>query len=236
MLLYIAFSCIPFERIIPNSYDACLWIRIGVQIAFLITSFLIVKFKTDFNLKTKRKNFKMMLVLLPTIVVAASNFLYLGFTPTDINISYSYQIFLKLLLAAFVVLNEEFIFRFLFINNNETSSNWKKIIISSAFFALSHLSVFFSTFNAYDLIVPVYTFAFGILLGIIFAKTNSIEMCILFHFLFNVVNSIIFEMVVPNVSNIWFYLLANIIVVVAVVLYLLILLLTKKLIIDDESL
>lgn len=234
LLLYIAFSCIPFELFIKNS-NVCLYVRIAVQVVFLVVSFLIVKFKTDFDIKLKKRNVKTALILAPTILVVASNFLYLAFVPSDINIRIGIELLPKILLTVFVVLNEEFIFRLLFLTNFKNGSNWKKILLSSAIFAASHLTVFFSTFNPYDLIVPVYTFAFGVLLGIIFTKTNSIEMCVLFHLLFNVFNSILFESMVPSVSKLGFYFLANVIVVVVAAGYLLFLLLTKKLIINERS-
>lgn len=234
LLLYLAFSCFPFELIIKNNANICLWIQIGVQAIFLIVTFLIVRFKTDFNIKTKKRNIRILLLLLPTIIVVGSNFTYLLFFPSDLNANFNVDIIWKTLLTLFVVLNEEFIFRLLFISNFDFKSNWKKILISSSLFAVCHLSTFLSTFNPYDLIVVVYTFALGILLGIIFVKTNSIELCLITHFLFNFVNSIIFEAVVPGITNIWFYLLANAIGVVIAGLYLLVLMLTKKLIINDK--
>ena len=234
LFLYIGISCIPFELFIEKSY-ICLWCRIGVQILFLICSFLVVKFKTDFDLLIKKRNWKNVLILLPTIITAASNFLYLAFVPTDFNISYSSEIILKILLTIFVVLNEEFIFRLILINNLDNASNWKKILISAGVFAASHLTVFISSLNPYDLIVPVYTFALGVLLAIIFVKANSIEMCAVFHLLFNVINSILFEMIVPSVSNIGFYFLGNIIPVILVVVYLGVLLLSKKIAINEEK-
>lgn len=235
MLLYIAFACFPFELIIRNSSVICLWCRIGVQILFSICSFLVVKFKTDFDIKLKARNLKMMFILAPTIIVVASNFMYLAFVPTDIIISYTTEVLLKILLTVFVVLNEEFIFRLLLINNIEEGSNWKKILISAGLFAVCHLTTFISTLNPYDLIVPVYTFALGVLLAIIFVKTNSIEMCAVFHLLFNLINSILFEMIVPSVSNIGFYFLGNIIPVILVVMYLGVLLFSKKMVINEEK-
>ena len=235
MLLYIAFACFPFELIFPNSNILCLWLRIGVQIVFLLSSFFIVKFKTDFDLKLQKRNLKLALILLPTIIVVSSNFFYLIFVRTDIKISYSSEILLKILLTIFVVLNEEFIFRLILINNINDCSNWKKILISASLFGLCHLTTFLSTFNVYDLIIPVYTFTFGVLLGIIFVKTNSIEMCIFFHFLFNLINSILFEMIVPGISNIGFYFLGNAIPVIFVVIYLGVLLLSKKITINTKN-
>lgn len=235
MFLYLAFSCIPFEAFIVNQNTVCLLIRIAIQFIFLIVSYFIIKYRTVLNIRFKKINTKYLFLLIPTVIATCSNYLYFAFVPGDYSFSYSDIFFLNVILTLFVVLNEEFIFRLVFINAFESGGNWKKILVSSAVFAICHLSTYFSTFDPVDLIIPVYTFALGILLGIIYTRAKSISMCIIFHFLFNVLNLYVFEMCIfDGISKFGIYIIANLIISVIVGLYLLILIFTKKLIINDE--
>lgn len=235
LFLYIGISCFPFGLILKDNFW-CSLLQIFVQIAFLIISFFVVKFKTDFDISFKKINIKYLLLLIPTIIVTASNFLYFAFAKEDIVFLYDQNFYLTVILNVFVVLNEEFIFRLIFINSLENKKNLRKILISAGVFGLCHLSVFLSSFNPVDLIVPVYTFALGLLLSLIYLKTNSIVTCVVFHLLFNLINSLLFSMFISNgIGNYWMYLLANIIVMLAVVIYLGLLIILKCISIDDKN-
>lgn len=64
-----------------------------------------------------------------------------------------------------------------------------KIIIASSVFSACHLTHFFSSFNPFDLIIVVYTYGIGIILGLIYVYTESFMMCVIFHFLYNSINN-----------------------------------------------
>ena len=95
-----------------------------------------------------------------------------------------------------------------------------RILISAAIFGVCHITRFLSTFNPADLIVVVYAFGLGMVLGLIYCYTNSFIACIVLHLLFNLVNDFLFVSLF-GVSNVLWYYLINVILAVIIGVYLL---------------
>ena len=127
-----------------------------------------------------------------------------------------------------MAINEELIFRAIFISNSNYKTKLTTIIVSAAVFGVCHLTNFLSTFNPASLLMVVYTFLLGLMLGCIYVFTGSYIFVASLHFSFNLLNDVLFEALVPNVTNIWFYLLSNTIVTLFVAAYLVIIYLKKK--------
>ena len=227
LLVYIGLSSFPINLLVPNNVNLMIGIQILIQIIILVFILFYVKRKTSLNLENS-KTFSKSLIFLPTLIVCGSNFLYFLFVKNDFSFSFELNNLLYLPLFLFVAINEELIFRLIFINNYHCNNKYKKLLISALVFGICHITVFLSTYNPFDLIVILYTFALGILLGLIYMTTNNVISTIIVHFLFNVINETLFSMCLGNsISSMWLYLLANTLIVVAVGIYLLVLILKK---------
>lgn len=222
ILLYIGVSALPFN-LIPNVSNVLfLILQCGAQIIYFVFAYFFIKRQTTFKLKEKRKKVNPALFL-PCLLACASNFLYFIFAKGEFSFTATYLLPLKILLNLFIVINEEFLFRVLFINNNELKSNISKIVISAGIFALCHLTKFITTLNLGDLINVVYTFFLGLMLGMVYVYINKVTYVIILHFLFNVVNGVIFASFKFDKFSPTLYMLANTIIVVVLSIYLCIL-------------
>lgn len=221
MLVYLAFSCFPFELFIKGDawiIDVC---RIGVQIGLIIFDILYLKYRSCLDIKLNKTNFKNLLLLLPCVIVCFSNFLYFAFEPQQFGMNFQNEALLYVGLYALVATNEEIIFRLCFFNNVNNKNSLKTILIGAGIFGLCHLTGFIS--NPTDpslLLVVLYTFAFGILLSIGYVSTNSLWFTIILHFIFNTCNDVLYESMSLGIDSWLYYILANGIVVVVVGLYL----------------
>lgn len=230
LLLSIGLSAFPFSRFIPSPLVVIIC-QIGVQIFLLIFKSLYVKFKSKLSLKTEKINIANSLFLIPTLLVCFSNYFYLLFTKQNVEFILLKENILPIILTVFVVINEELIFRLIFINNLENKNAWFKVLVSAAIFGVAHLSTFLSTFNPVDLIQICYTLPLGILLGISFVVTNSVFPGMIIHFVFNLFNQIMYENLGPTIPGTHMglenYILINALVGLVVAIYLVVLLFTK---------
>lgn len=230
LLLNIGLSCFPFSRFHLSGL-AIILSQIGVQIFLIVFKILYVKFKSKLSLKTEKFNLSNSLFLIPTLLVCFSNYFYLIFTSREPQFIFLQENILPIILTLLIVINEELIFRLIFINNLENKNVWFKIFISSLIFGIAHLANFLSTMDTTYLIQIAYTIPLGILLAISFVVSNSIYPCIVIHFLFNLFNEIIWKNLGPTIPNTNMgmenYILANASVGLVVAIYLLILILTK---------
>lgn len=174
-----------------------------------------VLFKSDNSF-----NRRAFLFLLPTFLVCFSNYFVLisGFSLN--NQIDSSRISLLVLLNVFIVVNEEAIFRYFAMDLYREKGTLFRLFIPSLIFALAHLSRFFSTFNAFDLISVAYAFGLGLLLNVMYIFTHSFIPGLALHFLFNLCNDIILTTFFAYQSALAFVLI-NIGVVLVVILYLL---------------
>ncbi len=160
------------------------------------------------------------LLLLPAALVAFSNFFYALILGEPLVMSFGWY---SIPHFAFIVLNvivEEYIFRKHLLGNLTHPKKIIRILISAGIFALCHLTIFFSTFNPFDLIVVAYAFGLGMVLGLIYCYAHSFIACIGLHLMFNLFNDFLFEHLY-NVNNVIWYYLINVIVAILVGVYLL---------------
>ena len=101
------------------------------------------------------------------------------------------------------------------INNLEIKNKLLIILISAGAFGICHITHFLTSFNPADLLVIVYTFLLGLLLGFAYLFTKSIYPCVVIHMLFNLLNNILFPYFVLE----WMYILITTAFVVGVGIY-----------------
>ena len=208
VLVYIALSCIPFGLFIDK--DSLSWLIITLQVLLLVFIILFSKFKTKLNYKDGKIMLVNTLLLMPTLMVCFSNLISLKIANLPIIFDNNLDIYLSIGLTLLVVINEELIFRLLFINNLEIKNKLLVILLTAAVFGICHITHFFSTFNPSDLLIVVYTFLLGLLLGFAYLFSKSIYPCIAIHFLFNLFNNIFF----PYFSLEWLYILVTTIIAI----------------------
>ena len=159
------------------------------------------------------------LLLLPSVLVAFSNFIYALCLQEPVNSSFGLYSIPHVIFIILNVIVEEFVFRKHLLGNLNHPKIIVRIVISAAIFALCHLPLFLTTFNPANLIVVAYSFGLGIILGLIYCYTNSLIACIGLHLLFNLINDFLFEHLF-YVNNVLWYYLINIFVAVIVGVYL----------------
>ena len=210
VLVYIALSCIPFGLFIDK--DSLSWLiitlQIAVQVLLLVFIILFTKFKTKLNYKDGKIIWINTLLLVPTLIVCFSNLINLKIANLPIFFDNNLDLYLSIGLTLLVVINEELIFRLLFINNLEIKNKLLVILLTAGVFGICHITHFFSTFNPSDLLIIVYTFLLGLLLGFAYLFSKSIYPCIAIHLLFNLFNNILF----PYFSLEWLYILLTAII------------------------
>ena len=105
------------------------------------------------------------------------------------------------------VILEEILFRFIIQNSLVNASSVKRILGSALIFALFHL-LNLVNIRTIDQLVAVllqvaYTFGLGLMLAIIYEYSYSLPLCMLFHLVFNVFNSLlpgyVFGLVIPDI-------------------------------------
>lgn len=222
VLVYLALSCIPFGLFIKDNW-LILTLQIVMQIGILVFIILFGFLKSCLDHKQEKINLTNTALMIPTLVVCLSNFIILRYVTGQSPVNANLELFLNIGLTLFVVVNEEFIFRLLLINNLEIKNDVLVILISAGIFGVCHLTHFLSTFNPADLLVVVYTFLLGLLLGFAYLFTKSIYPCIVIHLLFNLLNNILFPYFILE----WWYFLFTALIAVAVSIYVLLLYLLK---------
>ena len=217
VLVFIALSCIPFNLFIKDEKLSwlILTLQIVVQIAIFVFIILFLKFKSELDYQDGKINIINTLFLIPTLAVCFTNFANLYIATGTSHVVVELNLFLNIVLTIFIVVNEELIFRLIFINNLEVKNNLLIILLSAGVFGLCHITHFLTSFNTADLLVIVYTFLLGLLLGFAYLFTKSIYPCIVIHFLFNLFNNILF----PYFELDWMYFLITGIFVIAVASY-----------------
>ena len=223
LLVYIAFSCLPFGLLkIPSWLISVFQIVAQVLVLFFMIYF--VRRKTKLEHKLEKINLKNSLLLIPTLLVCFSNLVYLVVSKGNVSFIFSLENILLILLNVFVVLNEEIIFRLLLISNLENKKNWWMVLISGVVFGLCHITRFLSSFNPVDLVVVAYTIPLGLLLAISYLMSKSLIAPITIHLLFNIFNNLVF---MGNYNDPMFY-IVSIIVGIVVALYVTLIIVIKN--------
>lgn len=208
LLLEIAVACFPFSLFIKIDW-LVLTLQILLSIGFFIFAIFYVKKRTQLEMKNEKLVIRNTLFLIPTLLVCFSNYFYLLFTKNFNGIDITYIFALEATLTVVQIVNEELVFRLILVSNLETESKLKKILISAAVFGLCHLTVFLSTFNPVDLLMILYTFALGLLLAFAYVSTKSIYPSIAIHFLFNLINGLVYDKITLKSFDMWQYILIN---------------------------
>lgn len=216
LFLHIAVSCIPFSLFISIDW-LVVTLQILGQICLLIFDCFFVTKKTHLAHEKGKIKIKYTLLAIPFILLGFSNAIYSIFDG-ELNSNFNLITYLNIILTLFVAINEEIIFRFLFLQNYEKENKFVKVLVCSLIFGLSHLTHFFSSFDFSTLLIPCYTFFLGIILGATYYLTNSVIPCMVIHFSFNVFNSVIFNV---SINNYFIYILVSVIVGLVVLIYLL---------------
>lgn len=227
VFVYLALSCFPFGLIIRSEDLSWLIITLQIvtQIILLVFIILFTIFKTKLDHKIGKINIINTLLLIPTLVVCFSNFTNMRIATCQSSISFDTNLILNIVLTLFIVINEEIIFRLLFINNLEFKKNIYIILLTAGVFGICHLTHFFSTFDPSDLVIVLYTFLLGLLLGFAYLFSKSIIPCFVIHFLFNLLNNLIFPYFVLE----WKYILITSLFVLIVAIYVVVLFFIKSL-------
>ena len=192
---YLVCASFPFGLFIKGEIAAWLipTLQFALQLIYLVFWIFFLKKSALSTLKI-RTNLKNYLLIVPSVVIFASNFIYAGIHPEDMVGKIDLYFAIKIFLTAAVVTNEEIIFRYVLIGNLDYIKKpiWK-ILISSGVFAICHIGAFLSSFNPADLLVIAYTFGLGLILGTLYVYGGAPCTCICLHLLFNLVNGVIFE-------------------------------------------
>ncbi|MCR5185217.1 MAG: CPBP family intramembrane metalloprotease [Bacilli bacterium] len=228
IVLFIAVAALPINYVVDKIYVYHA-IMIGVLLLYLI--FLLVYLKLNPYLINKKKNYnaKNLLLLLPSVIIIISNFIYAWCAQEKMNVSFEEHAILEALLIILIAIIEELLFRFVLLGNLDEKRPLRAILISSSIFALSHLSIFFSTFNPIDLIPIIYAFGLGMILGLFYMYSRLFIACVCFHVLFNLINDFLFENIYQISNDMWFYIINTLIgLIVGVYLLLIYLFIFRK--------
>ncbi len=146
------------------------------------------------------------LLLLPLLPILFCNFYYLLEIGNGFQITLDETLFIQVFFQISVAISEEFLFRSLIQNCLSLKKTLTRIFVSSLIFALFHLTYFFSSFNLISLFIPLYTFGLGFLLGFIYEWSEKNFLYISgYHFLFNLINQVLYTYMLNVGGNYLFY-------------------------------
>ena len=195
LLLFICIISLPVGWLkLPLLYE--LIILIGVRL--LLLGIFIYKI-----CKNKIKVFgncaiKELLIFLPFFLICFSNiFASLfggGFLLSETTILI---LFLQIFLCLLSAILEEIVFRLFIHNSLDNYSPLKRIIVGAFIFAICH---FINVLNVRSingfinlLLQTLYTFGLGLVLGFIYEYSHSLTFVVILHFVFNLLNDILYR-------------------------------------------
>ena len=191
-LVYLFCSSFPWHIIFKG--NAYLIITMQILLSFLCMGYLLYSIRTNGLVFPQRRiRVNNILLFAPLLVVCFSNYLYLPFYSYNSINGFSWYTVLVIVLTIIVCINEELLFRYILLHTLTFDKPIIRILISSLIFALFHIARFFSSFNPYDLLVVLYAFGLGMILGLLYQYGKSLVACIIFHFVFNLFNDILFS-------------------------------------------
>lgn len=230
-LLFIFINSFPIDLITTDELTRLL-IRIGLRVLLLGYDIYVI-WRNRINI-FKFANYRNVGLFLPFVLVCFSNIIAASIAGLNFEVSVN-SVMLPLIIIYYLlgVILEEFLFRFFIQNSLNNVSSVKRIFGSAAIFALFHLINIVNISQVSQLISVliqvVYAFGLGLLLALIYEYTYSLPACIVFHFLFNLFNTImvenIFHLAIPEA---YYYLTAVVIGVIVGIYALLIYLLVLK--------
>lgn len=208
ILGYLFCASFPFSLFIKNNDVLVNTLSFILILAYL--TFIIIFLILNKKIKISRNpiNIKNILLISPSLIVVVSNYFYLFFVKSSFEITSS--IIYQLCLTVIVVTLEELLFRGILFSELKEEKPLTRILIASALFGLCHISRFFSSFNPIDLLSVLYTFALGLVIGLLYEYGGSLISAIIFHFLFNFLNQNMFECFKIENDNYIAYILVNV--------------------------
>lgn len=198
ILVFIATVMFPINYM-TNDMDVRIIVRIGLLVAFIIFAVLFSSFTKIAHLFQGKVNHRNGFLLAPLFLIAFCNLFYLAIVKrSSPSITWDATFILGIVLALLTAIAEELVFRFVIQKNLIIQSRLVKILIASAIFAGCHIFTVISYWNLADpsswewseLLMIVYTFFIGVCLGFLYEYTNNIVLPVIFHFFFNLINSV----------------------------------------------
>ena len=202
-VLFISFPTYLFVDDIETRYIVEIILR-SVYLVFIVLFSIFTKLAKSYNGKTKWIN---MLILLPLFFVAFFNMFYLrvvaGSTTESLwsNISkvfYSegvntYEI-LRFVSIVLTVVEEEILFRFLLQKSLNLGHKFVRIAITAAVFTACHFFTMLydaaGNIEPLQLLVLIFIFGIGMILGVLYEFTNNIYYSMVFNMIFSLQASI----------------------------------------------
>ena len=176
-------------------------VRISLLAAFIIFALIYIKLTGIAHLFQGRLNLKNTLLLSPLFLIAFSDLFYITVFKQSVpgtlkwNDPYFIMDFVIHILQVFA---EELVFRFVIQKNLPYQSKINKILVASGIFAACHIITAISYWDLTnpsawqwtDLVIVIYTFFIGIILGTLYEYTNNLLLPIAFHLIFNVISGL----------------------------------------------
>lgn len=169
--------------------------------------------------------YRTLFLFVPFVIAAFSNIIAATVDPhgslSTIQNNSGLALTLDIVLALETAFLEEIVFRFFIYNSIGARTRVLRIIYSAGIFALFHLLNLVNVRSIDQLISvliqTVYTFGLGLLLGFIVEYSYSVVSCMVFHFIFNLFNDVLFVYMRGTVTMSFFYGTAGIIAAALIV-------------------
>ena len=215
-------NSIPFQLFIENEILLFI-INVIMRVISIVVLLLYIKKENLNHLKFGKLKLSH-LSLLPLLIISASNIIVSLFQGINIknNINY-FNLITGIILSIGVGILEELLFRGQILDEFlKHQSKFKSIIYSSLIFGSVHLL----NISSLSSIIPVlsqvaYSFVLGLILAYVYLKTDNIIIPIVFHSLFNILNSIVISSVFILKLDFVYY-IVNIFVGIITLVYLII--------------
>ncbi len=217
VLLYIAFTGVPAPNLYKDEQSKLLFMAM-VRLFYLPLFFFFARKETFYQ---GRRKIGFSLLSLPLFLVCFSNLFVLVFDRSAISPnSTSSNLWAYFLFALSVSIAEELIFRdYVLRLALKKMKPLYAILLSSVIFALPHLLNILAGAGVGESLAQVgYTFGIGLILGLLYLYGGGLLPCFLFHFLFNFINSGLFETIaIPSWNKT--FILVNVIIGIIAALY-----------------
>ena len=190
---FILFEAIHID-IIPNDYEAnklLTGIIYHLVIGGLLLWLIYIVGNTSF-LSWKKTTSKKLLWCLPCLLVALINFPFASVISGEMTITRMDLMVLYIIYVISIALIEEIVFRGILLYlcldylRNSKLKYFFAALISTAIFALFHITNLFAGMGLLDVLLQVgYTFLIGGMFAVMMLKTNNVWLCIIIHALFD---------------------------------------------------
>ena len=221
LCFFIFLVCFPIDLLSKNIYIIYSF-QIIVRIIFIIYILLYLMFKKKLfviSIKSKLND----LFFIPFLLIVFNNLIFLLFKQKEVGFTYDFTFVLQIILTITVSISEELLFRVYIHSILNINNKILKIIISSLIFGLFHIVYFLSSFDPYDLIIIIYTFGLGLVLGFVYEfSENNFIYIIIIHFLFNFLNKDLFLRLFNGTNDYIFYIVSIIVSLITLIYGLLI--------------